>query len=485
MNLIEEIARLHPDDRPAIHDGRRLVTYGELFSSARPVADAIREAAAPLGRRPRVGLHCPNGLDYIILAMGILLADACLVPLAEELTEEERDEITRTTALDLILRGCPGPGQAVAAAARRPTSSPATGGTPPWHLELLTWNFPPAFPEVAFQSLNPAFIRFSSGTTGSSKGIVLSHESLLARITAANRGMKIGPDDRILWMLPMAHHFAVSIVLYLHAGALTLLESSPTREDILACAEGHQATIIYGSPFHFAQLAADPGDFHWPSLRLAVATAAKLPEATAIAFHQRFGQPLVQGLGIIEVGLSVLNLDAPLEKPGALGRPLPDYEVELRGDDGEPVPDGQPGEFHVRGPGLLDAYLVPWNPDPLDDGFFASGDLVVRDPDGDLTLVGRLKSVINVAGMKVFPEEVEAVLNLHPGVKRSRVIGHDHPQMGQIPTAEIIPSDPGSPPKPVALQRYCREHISAYKVPLRYKFVDTIPLTASGKVRRV
>ncbi|MCH7228090.1 class I adenylate-forming enzyme family protein [Haloferula sp. A504] len=469
MNLIEEIARLHPDDRPAIHDGRRLVTYGELFSSARPVADAIREAAAPLGRRPRVGLHCPNGLDYIILAMGILLADACLVPLAEELTEEERDEIIRTTSLDLIVEG-----------------QPQRDGVADYSLitDHRSLGTPPAFPEVAFQSLNPAFIRFSSGTTGSSKGIVLSHESLLARITAANRGMKIGPDDRILWMLPMAHHFAVSIVLYLHAGALTLLESSPTREDILACAEGHQATIIYGSPFHFAQLAADPGDFHWPSLRLAVATAAKLPEATAIAFHQRFGQPLVQGLGIIEVGLSVLNLDAPLEKPGALGRPLPDYEVELRGDDGEPVPDGQPGEFHVRGPGLLDAYLVPWNPDPLDDGFFASGDLVVRDPDGDLTLVGRLKSVINVAGMKVFPEEVEAVLNLHPGVKRSRVIGHDHPQMGQIPTAEIIPSDPGSPPKPVALQRYCREHISAYKVPLRYKFVDKIPLTASGKVRR-
>ena len=87
----------------------------------------------------------------------------------------------------------------------------------------------------------------------------------------------------------------------------------------------------------------------------------------------------MQGLGIIEVGLSVLNLDAPLEKPGALGKALPAYEVELRGEDGEPLPDGQPGEFHVRGPGLLDAYLVPWNPDPLDDGFFASGDLVVLE----------------------------------------------------------------------------------------------------------
>lgn len=469
MNLIEEIARLHPDDQPAVHDGRRLVTYGELFSGAGPVAEAVREASAPLGRRPRVGLHCPNGLDYIILSIGILLADGCLVPLAEELTEEEREEIIRTTSLDFIIQGKRGRDEI--AAFSLITDHPALGN-------------PPSFPEEAFQSLNAAFIRFSSGTTGSSKGVVLSHESLLARITAANKGTRIGPDDRILWMLPMAHHFAVTIVLYLHAGALTLLEASPAREDILACAERHEATVIYGSPFHFAQLAADSGEFSWPSLRLPIATAAKLPEATALAFHQRFGCPLVQGLGIIEVGLSVLNLDARIEKPGALGQALPGYEVELRDEHGGVVPDGQPGEFHVRGPGLLDAYLVPWNPDPLDDGFFASGDLVVRDSDGDLTLVGRLKSVINVAGMKVFPEEVEAVLNLHPQVRASRVVGLDHPQTGQVPAAEIIPTDPADPPRPVALQNYCREHISAYKIPLRYTVVESIPLTASGKVRR-
>ncbi|BCX48909.1 O-succinylbenzoic acid--coaligase [Haloferula helveola] len=461
MNLIEEIARLHPADAPAVVAGDRAVTYGELFETARPVADAVREAAAPLGRKPRVGLHCPNGLDYIQLAMGILLGDGCLVPLAEELTADERDEITRTTALDLVL-----------------THSETDG------YEITTCDHPPSFPELAFQSLNPAFIRFSSGTTGTSKGVVLSHESLLARITAANEGMRIGPGDRVLWMLPMAHHFAVSIVLYLHAGALTLLEHSPTREDILACAEKHSATVIYGSPFHFAQLAADPGDFGWPSLRLAVATAAKLPETTGRSFEQRFGKPLVQGLGIIEVGLSVLNLDAASAKPGALGRPLPAYEIELRDEDGTPVADGHPGEFHVRGPGLLDAYLVPWDPEPLEDGFFASGDLVVRDSDGDLTLVGRTKSVINVAGMKVFPEEIEAVLNVHPDVRQSRVLGLEHPHMGQIPVAEIIPTDPADPPKAVALQKHCKAHLSAYKTPMRITVVESLPLTASGKIRR-
>ncbi|MEM9238309.1 MAG: class I adenylate-forming enzyme family protein, partial [Verrucomicrobiota bacterium] len=458
----------------AVVDSERRMTYGELFDRARPVAEAIREHNQ-LGRRPRIGLSCPNGIDYIALSLGILLADACLVPLAEELTQGEREEIIHTTALDFVVA------EASSDLANSKQGHPLSD-------EFCLIKLPPArpsFPEEEFQKLNPAFIRFSSGTTGTSKGVVLSHQTLFERITAANEGLGLGPDDRVLWMLPMAHHFAVSIVLYLRVGALTILEDSPAREDILATAEKHAATVIYGSPFHFALLAGDQGNFRWPSLRLPIATAASLPLATAQAFEHRFSKPLIQGLGIIEVGLSVMNLDSASSHPTSLGKPLPAYEVRLLDKSGAQVPDGTPGDFHVRGPGMLDAYLVPWNPDPLNNGWFSSGDLVSRDPEGRLTLVGRRKSVINVAGMKAFPEEIEAVLNTHPAVSRARVFGQDHAQMGQIPVAEIIPTDPSSPPKAVTLQKHCRAHLSTYKVPLRYSMVDTLPLTASGKIKRV
>ncbi len=468
MNLIAEIAHRHDPAAVAIVSGGRTVSYCELFAEARAIAETIR-ARADTGRIPRIGLQCPNGLAYIVLSMGILLAGGCLVPLAEELTRAERSAIVATTALDFIVAAGTLPWHG-------PEESVAAGvfDDIPWRLHRCAPSAP-AFPEDGFQALNPAFIRFSSGTTGDSKGVVLSHETLLARISAANEGLQIGPRDKVLWMLPMAHHFAVSIVLYLHAGATTVLEHSPLREDILSCAEKHAATVIYGSPFHFAMLAGDRGDFAWPSLRLAVATAAALPEATARAFDERFGKPLTQGLGIIEVGLSVLNLDAAREKPTSVGKPLPAYEVELRGET---------GEFHVRGPGLLDAYLSPWNPSPLIDGWFASGDLVRRDEDGHLFLMGRKKSVINVAGMKAFPEEVERVLDDHPAVARSRVLGRDHPQMGQVPVAEIVPADPAQPPKPMDLQRHCRAQLSAYKVPVQFKIVASLPLTASGKLKR-
>lgn len=478
MNLIEEISRRHDPATVAVVSGSRRVTYGELFTEARRIAALLRDQN-PTGRIPRIGLQCPNGVSYIILSMGVLLAGGCLVPLAEELTVSERCGIAETTALDLILAtdNLPwnGPEEIL-------LSSESDGTA--WKLHRCEPRSP-QFPEDGFQALNPAFIRFSSGTTGTSKGVVLSHETLLARITAANEGLGIGPEDRVLWMLPMAHHFAVSIVLYLYFGATTVLEHSPLREDILATAEREQATVIYGSPFHFAMLSGDSSAFMWPSLRLAVATAAALPETTAHAFLKRFEKPLHQGLGIIEVGLSVLNLDAAASKPASLGKPMPAYEIALLDDEGLAVAEGQPGEFHVRGPGLLDAYLVPWNPAPLSDGWFSSGDLVRRDADGHLFLMGRKKSVINVAGMKVFPEEVERVLNEHPAVARCRVIGRDHPQMGQVPIAEIIPTDPALPPKAIELQRHCRALLSAYKVPMQFKFVETLPLTASGKLSRV
>ena len=463
MNLIAEIATRHPAKAVAIISGGRSVTYGELFQNAERIAEEIRQAARPLGRLPRIGLSCPNGVDYIILAMGILLADGCLVPLAEELTAEERAEIVRVTALDFTLE--------------KQTS------TNPYIITRIE-SPEPTFPESDFQALKPAFIRFSSGTTGTSKGVVLSHKTLLKRITAANMGLQIGPGDRVLWMLPLAHHFAVSIVLYLFAGAVTVLESSPAREDILAAAEAHRATVMYGAPFHYAMLAGDRGNFRWPSLRLAVSTAAALSEATAEAFQKRFDQPLVQGLGIIEVGLPVLNIHGALDNPTAIGRALPAYEVTLLDAAGNLVSDGEPGEFHVRGPGLLDAYLVPWDTNPLHNGYFASGDLVVRSPDGLLTLIGRSKSVINVAGMKVFPEQIEAILNLHPGVQASRVVGQEHIHTGQIPVAEIIPTDAANQPRAIDLQRHCRQYISAYKVPLQFHIVQELPRTSSGKIRR-
>ena len=408
----------------------------------------------PKTLRPRIGLNAPSSADYIVVALAILQQNACFVPIPNELTASERAQLVKATALDAIVHA---------------------RSAEDWRVEAVAHDAPPAFDESALTALNPAFIRFSSGTTGTSKGIVISHETLLARITAANEGLRIGPQDRVLWVLPMAHHFAVSIVLYLYHGATTILAPSSDPKVMIAMMQVQEATVMYGSPYHYAMLSGQPDAARLRSLRLAVSTAFALTNEVAELFACKTGLYLTQGMGIIEAGLPILNLQHAKEKPTSIGQPLPAFDVKL-----------EDGELMLRGPGVFDAYLTPWQPrdDVLHDGWFATGDVAEMDEDGCLYLRGRVRSVINVGGLKCFPEEVEAVLGSHPEVKSARVSGRAHPALGAIPTAEIIPQIAGSPPSAIELRKLCQERLSAYKVPVFYTFVSELPLTASGKLRR-
>lgn len=482
-NIAREIAARCVATDVALIGGEEQQTYGQLFQQAEAIARGLRaELSGAEGQVLRLGLHYPSGVHYVPVALGMLLADACFVPIPSELSGEEKLALVRSTSLHGIVAAA---GDELAwlpedLRASCAVLDQAQGGVL-WQLRAL----PAAFPEGEFAALNPAFIRFSSGTTGQSKGIVLSHESLLARITSANLGLGMGRGERVLWVLPMAHHFAVSIMLYLYHGATTVIEEQHFGREMLEVAVRHHATIMYGSPFHYRQLVACEA-LPWPGLRLAVSTAAALDRATAEAFVARFGVPLTQGLGIIEVGLPILNTGAAGTFPEAIGHPMGQQEVTIRHEQRLPVAPGEVGELWLRGPGMLDAYLVPWQPrETVTDaeGWFATGDLARQDEQGLIYLCGRLKSVINVGGMKVFPEEVERVLDQHPGVRRSMVSAQAHPDYGEIPMARIIPQEP--PPAVPALRKHCRSHLAGYKVPLRFEFVDALPLTASGKLKRV
>lgn len=448
LNIIEAIRRRCDPQAVALVQGERKLSYRELFDRC----DGVAATLPTLGRPLRIGVHYPSGMDYVPVAMAVLAAGHCFVPMPDELAPAERQELIERTRLDAIIDHSGG----IAASFERSPDA-----------------------DAPLAGLNPAFVRFSSGTTGKSKGVVLSHESLLARITSANEGLNIGPGDRVLWVLPMAHHFAVSIVLYLYHGATTVIEEHHLGEDLLRAGNQHQVTVMYGSPLHYRQLASAPGEADWHHLRLAVSTAAALDQATADAFSARFGVPLVQGLGIIEVGLPVLNLGARPDQAEAIGKPLPAYECQLR-DEHEGI-----GELCLRGPGMFDAYLDPWQPraEVLDEaGWFATGDLARRDADGRIYLCGRRKSVINVGGMKVFPEEVERVLETCPGVSRALVEGRAHPLFGEVPVARYIAGDPA--PTLAEIRAHCREHLANYKIPLMFNAVTSLPTTASGKLLR-
>ena len=476
MNIVDQIAMRAALERPALMADGLVVTFGELVVRVKKVAAWLKQRAEFGGEGvPRVGLACASGVDYIILALAILQAGGCLVPVAEELTEAERAELIDRTGLSALLLGS-------RETWRREESICGEESTGARWLPLKKRKIAH---EAEFCALDPAFIRFSSGTTGRSKGVVLSHRKLEERIVAANAALGIGPDDRVLWMLPMAHHFAVSIVLYLYHGACTVIGNSHLAADVLEIACATRATVIYGAPFHHSLLAADPGVYAWPDLRLAVSTAAPLTAAVAERFFKRFGKPLVQGLGIIEIGLPLLNTDGAGDAPTAVGRPLPAFRVELRNDQGMPVGPGGTGELWIRGPGMFDAYISPWQPvdEVCADGWFPTGDLATIDAAGRVSICGRKKSVLNVNGMKVFPEEVETVLEGHPAVSRCRVFGIDHAVLGTLPAAEVV-FRAGEDATGKELAAWCGKSLSPYKVPVRFKRVETLEFTASGKIRR-
>jgi long-chain acyl-CoA synthetase len=457
VNIVEEIRLQNHGEQSAARSGGSAVDFNSLFAAVDEIALVLSSHPVfQVEGIPRIGVRFPNGLGYIAVALAVLQSGACFVPIPDELTDYERACLTNDTALHGLIQ-----------ASDAGIPLPLDLG----HAEVVPCKTPPpAFPVADFEALNPAFIRFSSGTTGSSKGVVLSHESLLERILAANRGLKLQAGEHVLWTLPMAHHFAVTIVLYLYHGVTTVLEDSHRPEEIYRAARESKAQLLYGSPFHFAQLAACPEAGPLPHLRLAISTASALTSEVACSFKKKFNLPLTQAYGIIEVGLPILNQDHPGEHPDALGQPLPDYEVQVKD-----------GELFLKGPGMFDAYLVPWQ--PRKDDWFATGDLV-EIHDGTITMKGRRKSVINVAGMKVFPEEIERVLSQHPAIVESRVFAERHPALGSFPAAEIVVAENETPPTIKELRYFCGETLAGYKIPMQVRPVEKIPRTASGKIKR-
>lgn len=458
--------------KTAIVDGSLVLTYEELLAAVDRLAAVL--AAQGIGRLKRVAFLCDDNAAHVVASLAILQLGAVVVPISPALMGDELASVLERMDVHALLteesaRRAPG-GTGV--------EVPAGGVCMKFILvpRAARDDYPPDYAR-----LNPAFIRFSSGTTGDSKGVLLSHGTIVDRTATADQGLHITPDDTVIWVLSMSFHFVVSILLYLRRGATILVCCRPFPQAFLDAARDRRGTVFYASPFHYHVLATSPfvPAETLAAVRLAVSTAMKLPDATAEAFQNKFGLELVEAYGIIEVGLPIVNTAAGRRRNGCVGAPLPGCEVRIVAPDAAGI-----GGIHLRAKGIFDAYVSPWKlrEEVMPDGWFRTGDVGRVDADGFLYILGREKNVINFSGLKVFPYEVEGVLAAHPAVAESLVYGEPHVVFGHIPSAKVVLKSGAAAPND--LRRFCQDRLAAHKVPHQFLFVEALPRTESGKLKR-
>jgi long-chain acyl-CoA synthetase len=471
---ILKAAALKWPGNPAVYDDLGMISFQELFTET----EALRLQLMQLGIKEGmgVGVMAANGRHFIIGIFAAVGTGAAVMPMSPQLKRNEIDDILENAKLHAVIDD---------RTAAQPLDNVDTV------ISMKNGSFRFAFTSidesVAFAPFvkQPAFIRFTSGTTGKSKGVIVSHQSVLDRIEGANKGLELGPGDTVIWVLPMAYHFMVSIILYVRFGAAIAVAKDFLAKNIIEITNQHNGTLLYASPVQIRLLANDTGAEQMPSLKKVISTSAAIALDVCKAFKQRFKLDVSQAYGIIEIGLPILNYTKSAEHPEAVGYAQPGYTVDILDENNNPLPNGSIGNLGIKGPGMFDAYLLPptLSKDVLQNGYFLTADYASKTDDGLIKVEGRSKSVINISGLKVFPEEVEAVLEMIPEIKQARISSSPHPLLGQIIEAEVILND-GAKIDVEDILTWCKKRLSAFKAPQRLKIVESLPMTGSGKLQR-
>jgi long-chain acyl-CoA synthetase len=463
-------------DRLAINDRFGSLTYSSLGEAILKVEERLVRIG--VGKGDCVALDC-DGRDLIIFTFAVMYLGACAVAVPRQYTGREKEALFERCAVTIFI--CPKGSERLSHGAAELQEDGLT--------DIFQLTHRPAVSQSSLLKIpvtGAAFLRFTSGSTGESKGVLFGESSLVERVVAANKGLGICEEDVVLWVLPMAYHFIVSIILYLQTGASIVIPENTIPETVRNAIKKNRVSVIYANEYFFKMLIAHCGKDHLKSIKKTFSTSVGISEKTAMDFYKKFGVPIRQAYGIIEVGLPFVNVDKPLEKPRSVGRILPDYQVQIVDDEGAQVPAGKVGEVCLKGCGFFDAYLSPFRPrdEVCSGGWFHTGDMGSLDEEGYLYLFGRRGDVINSMGMKIFPSEIEEVLNQHPSIKRSLVRAVPHPYLNEVPGAIIIPYEQARIPEADELISFCGQYLAAYKIPRSFVFTESLPETGSGKLRR-
>jgi long-chain acyl-CoA synthetase len=459
-------------DNPAIYDDFGMLTFSGLYEESEFLRQEL--ISRGIGNGQAVGLMARNGRNFIIGIFAVVGTGGCVMPMSHQLKRDELSNAITEAQLSFILDDFSG---------IDPLGSTDVIDLKDGKIRVAKTNAPNTVfaPHVE----NPAFMRFTSGTTGSAKGVIISHQSAMERIEGANVALQLGPDDTVVWVLPIAYHFVVSILLYVRYGAAIAITKDFLPQSIIESINKYKGTLLYASPMQIRLMVRAEETIAIPSMKKVISTSAAIASDVCVEFHKKYGIPVSQAYGIIEIGLPIINFEKSNEFPNAVGYVLPDYDVAILDENNEPVENRKIGHLAIKGKGMFDAYLNPplLRSEVTKNGYFLTADFARKEQDGLIIVEGRQKSAINVSGNKVFPEEVEGIMEQRPEIEIAKISGVSHPIMGQIIQAEVVLKENQTIDVEEVLT-YCRKRLSTYKVPQRILVVDKLEMTKTGKLVR-
>jgi malonyl-CoA/methylmalonyl-CoA synthetase len=466
-------------------DEGRDVTYGELANSAARFANAI----AHLGVAPgdRVTVQVEKSLDNLLLYLAVLKAGAVYQPLNTAYTAAELDYFIGDAKPALVV-GRPEDGESLGAIARRHGARFASlGREGKGDLARLAATMPASHATVARTRDDLAGLLYTSGTTGRSKGAMITHGNLESNARALCEAWGFSPSDRLVHVLPIFHVHGLFVALnttFLTGSSLIWLERFEARR-VAELLPG--ATMLMGVPTFYVRLLA-LNDFTAETcrtMRLFISGSAPLLAETHRAFEVLTGHCILERYGMTETGMITTNPYDGERLAGTVGYALPGVSVRIADAEGREVPRGEIGVIEVKGPNVFKGYwrmpektAAEFRP----GGWFITGDLATMAADGRVTIVGRAKDLIISGGFNVYPKEVEDELDQLEGIGESAVIGVPHPDYGEGVIA--VATVRGAPPSESDVIAALSQRLARFKVPKRVFFVPALPRNAMGKVQK-
>ncbi len=462
-------------DEPAL-DADRTYTFGEIDDYASRMALAL--AARGVTPGARVCFYLSNSAELIVLYLAVIRIGAIVVPM--NILYRDRE-----------LRHIISDAEPLAVIAEAADASAIPEIAPVWDLATLgaeaatqrADTFVPAADEDA-----PALIVYTSGTTGAPKGAVLTHSMLAVNAATLVTCWQMSPADRLHLMLPLfhVHGLCVGVHCWLTSGCRLRLEQRFDHQNAERQMLAFAPTVFFGVPTMYVRMlefsergAADIGS----RMRLFVSGSAPLSPEVSIRFGRLWGHAILERYGMSEALMIASNPYAGERRPGSIGVPLPGVSVRIVDEEGTPVDSGATGELWIRGPSVIRDY---WRKPEATaaafcDGWFRTGDLGYRTPDGYITLQGRRSDLIISGGFNIYPREVEDFLSEQDGIAEVAVVGVADQRRGEVPIAFVVPASTWDRRE---VENACRQHLASFKVPRDFILVDRLPRTALGKVQK-